>query len=584
MARGDRHAADGGNGDAMGRKQHPDWSGAGSSAAGGGEDHARFSAIVLPLLHEAYALARSLTGNRTDAEDVVQDACVRAFRAIGGITSDNPRAWLLTIVRNAAFTWLGRNRQPMIVMVEDLEVAERLAPPDARRDDETPESALIAKTETAELEAAIAELPIAVPRDPGPARDSWAELPRDQRGHGRADRNGDVPPRPRAGAPRGVAHGPQDVRHSIVCPVVRPAPRARNAHDARAPALRFGLDFRFRPRSWRKPVDLGIAGKTALVCAASKGLGKGCALALAREGVHVTILARGTEALEATAAEIRAAAPKVKVTTVASDITTAAGRAAALAACPKPDILVNNAGGPPPGDFKDWDRDTWIKAIDANMLTPIELIKATIDHMVAQRFGRVINITSAAVKEPIPELGLSNGRAHGLDRVRVGHRAPLRAAQRDHQQPAARPVRHRPPALELQAQRGEGRHRRRRAPRAPDQDRPRRPLRHAGRVRRVLRLPVQRPRRLHDRAERPARRRALSGHVLSEPDRAADVGAELARPRRATARPSGPAFGRRGRASSAPTWASKARPHGAGFNNPMSNASTSCSSVANFRA
>ena len=130
-------------------------------------------------------------------------------------------------------------------------------------------------------------------------------------------------------------------------------------------------------------MDLGIAGKTALVCAASKGLGKGCALALAREGVHVTILARGTEALEATAAEIRAAAPTVKVTTVASDITTAAGRAAALAACPKPDILVNNAGGPPPGDFRNWTRDDWIKAIDANMLTPIELIKATVDGMMA---------------------------------------------------------------------------------------------------------------------------------------------------------------------------------------------------------
>jgi RNA polymerase sigma-70 factor (ECF subfamily) len=144
---------------AMGRKHHPDRRGAGSSAAGGGEDHARFSAVVLPLLHEAYALARSLTGNRADAEDVVQDACVRAFRAIRGITSDNPRAWLLTIVRNAAFTWLGRNRQPAIVIMEDLEAAERLAPPDARHD-ETPESALIAKTETAKLEAAIAELPM----------------------------------------------------------------------------------------------------------------------------------------------------------------------------------------------------------------------------------------------------------------------------------------------------------------------------------------------------------------------------------------------------------------------------------------
>jgi len=167
-------------------------------------------------------------------------------------------------------------------------------------------------------------------------------------------------------------------------------------------------------------VDLGIAGKTALVCAASKGLGKGCALALAREGVHVTILARGAEALEATAAEIRAAAPKVKVTTVASDITTAAGRAAALAACPKPDILVNNAGGPPPGDFKDWDRDTWIKAVDANMLTPIELIKATIDGMIARKFGRIVNITSSAVKAPIDVLALSNGARSGLTGFAAG--------------------------------------------------------------------------------------------------------------------------------------------------------------------
>ncbi len=161
-------------------------------------------------------------------------------------------------------------------------------------------------------------------------------------------------------------------------------------------------------------MDLGIAGRTALVCAASKGLGKGCAMALAREGVHVTIVARGQDALEATAAELRAAAPSIKVTALATDITTAEGRAAALKACPNPDILINNAGGPPPGDFKDWTRDAWIKAIDANMLTPIELIKATIDHMVAQRFGRIVNITSGAVKSPIPELGLSNGARTGL--------------------------------------------------------------------------------------------------------------------------------------------------------------------------
>jgi 3-oxoacyl-[acyl-carrier protein] reductase len=160
-------------------------------------------------------------------------------------------------------------------------------------------------------------------------------------------------------------------------------------------------------------MDLGIKGKNALVCAASKGLGKGCALALAREGVNLVITARGKEALEATAEEIRKATG-VKVTAVAGDITTAEGRAQALAACPNADILVNNAGGPPPGDFRNWSREDWLKAIDANMLTPIELIKATVDGMIARKFGRVINITSAAVKMPIPELGLSNGARTGL--------------------------------------------------------------------------------------------------------------------------------------------------------------------------
>ena len=160
-------------------------------------------------------------------------------------------------------------------------------------------------------------------------------------------------------------------------------------------------------------MDFGIAGKKALVCAASKGLGKGCAVALAEEGAELVILARGRDALEATAAEIRAKTGG-KVTTVACDITTAEGRKAALAACPNPDILINNAGGPPPGDFRDWDREIWIKALDANMLTPIELMRATIDGMIARRFGRVVNITSSAVKMPIDILGLSNGARTGL--------------------------------------------------------------------------------------------------------------------------------------------------------------------------
>jgi len=160
-------------------------------------------------------------------------------------------------------------------------------------------------------------------------------------------------------------------------------------------------------------MDLGLKGKAALVCAASKGLGKGCAAALAAEGVDVTITARGRETLETTAAGLRDRY-RVKVTAIVGDITTADGRAAALAACPSPDILVTNAGGPPPGDFREWTRDIWIKALDANMLTPIALIQATVDAMIARRFGRIVNITSSAVKAPIDILGLSNGARTGL--------------------------------------------------------------------------------------------------------------------------------------------------------------------------
>src|SRR5437870_9352144 len=137
-------------------------------------------------------------------------------------------------------------------------------------------------------------------------------------------------------------------------------------------------------------------------------------MALAAEGVNVTLTARGAEALAKTAAEIRKAHPGVEVTEVAGDITTPEGRKAALKACPNPDILVNNAGGPPPGDFRNWTRDDWIKALDANMLTPIELIKATVDGMMSRKFGRIVNITSAAVKAPIDVLGLSNGARSGL--------------------------------------------------------------------------------------------------------------------------------------------------------------------------
>ena len=160
-------------------------------------------------------------------------------------------------------------------------------------------------------------------------------------------------------------------------------------------------------------MDLGIAGKTGIVCGSSKGLVRACAMALAAEGVNVIINGRNTDSLENTAAEIRQTATAA-VTAVACDVTTEKGRAALLEACPSPDILVNNAGGPPPGNFRDWDRDDWIAALDANMLAPVLLIKAVVDGMMDRKFGRIVNITSAAVKSPIAILGLSNGARTGL--------------------------------------------------------------------------------------------------------------------------------------------------------------------------
>ncbi len=160
-------------------------------------------------------------------------------------------------------------------------------------------------------------------------------------------------------------------------------------------------------------MDLGIAGRTAIVCAASQGLGRGCAEALAREGVHLVINSRTASVLDATADAIRRETG-VPVTTVAADITTAEGRAAVLAACPEPDILVNNGGGPPIGDFRDWDEAAWATALHDTMITPILLIRAVIDGMIGRRFGRIVNITSRSVKGPLPHLGLSNGARAGL--------------------------------------------------------------------------------------------------------------------------------------------------------------------------
>ncbi len=160
-------------------------------------------------------------------------------------------------------------------------------------------------------------------------------------------------------------------------------------------------------------MDLGIRGKWAVVCASSKGLGLGCAQALAAEGVNLVMNARGADALSVQAERLRREF-KVQIKEVAIDITTIEGHNAVLGAAPQVDILINNAGGPPPGDFRQFSRDDWIKALDANMLTPIELIKSTIDGMIERRFGRIVNITSSAVKAPIDVLGLSNGARSGL--------------------------------------------------------------------------------------------------------------------------------------------------------------------------
>ena len=163
-------------------------------------------------------------------------------------------------------------------------------------------------------------------------------------------------------------------------------------------------------------MDLGLKDKWALVGGASKGLGFGCAQALAREGVNVVIVARGAKTLEAAATELRKL--NTTILAVAADITTVEGRESIWSVAGGPgknfDIVVTNAGGPPPGDFRNWERDDWIKAVDANMLTPIELIKATVDGMAARGFGRIVNITSSAVKAPIDILGLSNGARSGL--------------------------------------------------------------------------------------------------------------------------------------------------------------------------
>lgn len=179
-------------------------------------------------------------------------------------------------------------------------------------------------------------------------------------------------------------------------------------------------------------MDLGIAGKWALVCGASKGLGFGCAQALVQEGVNLLMVARGAPALQQSAAQLiadYAGRTGAIVQCVAADITTSEGRQAVFSVRADFDIVISNAAGPPTGDFRDWDREAWIKAVDANMLTPIELIKATVDGMAARGFGRIINITSSAVKAPIDILGLSNGARSGLTGFVAGVSRSKLAAQ-----------------------------------------------------------------------------------------------------------------------------------------------------------
>ncbi|MBW2698979.1 MAG: SDR family NAD(P)-dependent oxidoreductase, partial [Deltaproteobacteria bacterium] len=189
-------------------------------------------------------------------------------------------------------------------------------------------------------------------------------------------------------------------------------------------------------------MDLGIAGKQAIVCASSKGLGRACAEALAREGVAVTINGRSAETLAATADAIREAT-SVAVQTVVGDIESEQTRAALVEACPEPDILVNNNGGPPPGRYQDWDRDAWIGALDSNMIAPALMIRCVLDGMVERRFGRIVNITSAMVKTPLAPMGLSTGARAGLTALskglsrQVAASSPANSAYRPNSTPTA---------------------------------------------------------------------------------------------------------------------------------------------------
>ncbi len=260
-------------------------------------------------------------------------------------------------------------------------------------------------------------------------------------------------------------------------------------------------------------MDMGIRGRKAIVCAASKGLGRGCAEALAAEGVELVIGARTKDAIEKTAREI-AEKHGVKVTAIAGDVTTEAGREALLAACPEPDILVNNAGGPPPGDFRDFSLDDWRRAVEGNMITPIALIRATVYGMCDRGFGRIVNITSYSVKAPIATLELSNGARAGLTggiaalarkvarhNVAINNMLPGPFAT-DRLFNTSRAIAEKTGKTMEEVQ----------AARAAEN--PTQPLRHDRGVRRDVRLPLLGQGRLHHRPEPRARRRQPHGDAL----------------------------------------------------------------------
>ena len=260
-------------------------------------------------------------------------------------------------------------------------------------------------------------------------------------------------------------------------------------------------------------MDLGIEGRRAIVCAASRGLGRACAQSLARNGVDLVINGRDRAALEGTARDIREETG-VAVETVAGDISDPAVQAALIEACPEPDILVNNNGGPPRRDFREIDRDAFLQGVVMNMATPVEMIQRVLDGMAARGFGRIVNITSISVKMPVPGLDLSSGARAGLTAFVAGIASGVAAQQRHDQQRPARLFRHRASAQQHRIRcRGDG-YRAHRVHRAAHGVGSGQTLRRPCRVRRGLRLPLQRPGRLHHRPEPRDRRRPLRQRLV----------------------------------------------------------------------